>query len=139
MKKLGLFVLLCTALVWIQSCEKDEISSSADEFIAPELPPQESFIMPMPFADYDKVDTSEIVSGDLGFRSGPATYQHWFYAGFSLVGWNLVVGTQMALPVASFAAAFNVNPEHLGNGVYAWSYDVEVGNVTYSALLNRRV
>ena len=135
MKKFGLLLLLVGGMLWVQSCEQDASEDNTPQ-TAPELPPQESFLMPMPFAEYDQIDTSGFVSdGELQPRSGPATYRNWFYSGFNLVAWNVAVSLNLALPVASFAEAFNHNPTPLGDGVYAWTYAFDFLDRTYTATL----
>jgi len=129
MKKLNLFFFLLLALSIMQSCQKDENTSPTDE-VAPELPPQATFIMP--FDGYEEVDTTEF-NNEIGNRS--MTYRNWFYAGTNILVWNTLVGINMIVPVASFAESFNHDPVYEGNGIFSWTYSYPVAGVTYEAKL----
>ncbi len=135
MKKLFVLLSLGLAVAFIQSCQKEEIDTPQDN-VAPQLPPAESFIMP--FTGFEDADTSGIISeteGEIKMRNSPATFRNWFYAASNLVVWNVLVVVGSAVPVAAFGEAFNHSPEHIGGGVYEWSYDYPVGNDIYTARL----
>lgn len=112
-----------------QSCEK-EPTVSQDE-IAPPIPPLETFLMD--FKTYEDLDTPG-VNSTIEIRNNP-TYVNWFHAGSNLLFWNTVVSVEMAIPVASFAAAFNHQAVPIGNATFLWTYDVEIFGETYIAAL----
>jgi len=137
MKKLSFAFALLLFFSVFQSCQKDPIENP-DELVAPSLPPAESFIMP--FTGYEDLDTTGLHSnGDLDERGGPTSFRNWFYAGSNLVVWNLIVGVNMAIPVASFLEAFNHDAVYDGQGAFIWSYDFNLGNDTFMANLSARL
>lgn len=137
MKKLSFAFALLLFFSVFQSCQKDPIENP-DELIAPTLPPAESFIMP--FTGYEDLDTTGLHShADLDERGGPTSFRNWFYAGSNLVVWNLIVGVNMAIPVASFLEAFNHDAVYDGQGAFIWSYDFNLGNDTFLASLSARL
>ncbi len=135
MKRLILLLALPLSFALIQSCEKDNVSTT-EETVAPNLPPAETFFMPLAFEDYDEIDTNGVYKAPLPVKSNPATYRHWFYAGSRLLGWNVLVALTTAVPAVSFAEAFNHQAVFAGNGVFIWSYDFQVGNESYVANLS---
>ena len=129
MKKIIFFLSLALSIAVLQSCEKDP---KPEDGLAPQLPPAESFIKP--FTGRKSVDTPGVSSDDLEFR-GP-TYRNSFHAASNVFVWNTVLAVNMAIPVASFLEAFNHNPTYEGNGIFVWSYDVQVAGQTYIASLS---
>lgn len=134
MKKLNLFFVFILALVFMQSCTKDNTTTPNENRDAPTLPPLESFVMP--FEGYEDIDTTGLMEKN-GNRS--VTYRNWFYAGTNLLVWQVAIGTNMLVPVASFGEAFNHDAEYLGNGLFAWNYNVDVGLDRYNATLTARL
>ena len=132
MKKSNLFFILLVSIFVMQSCEKEPIVPNPNEEVAPSLPPQKSMIMP--FTVFEEADTTGIAEADMGGNPNN-TYRNWFHAGANLLVWNGVLALNMAIPVASFVEAFNHNPTYAGNGIFEWTYDVEVAGATYIATL----
>ncbi len=115
MKKLnhviGMFFL---AIVLISGCEKEKKST------APQLPPLTSFALPVENFTAAKSD-------------GP--YAN-FLAAVAVTGyWNNVLATYLAVPVASYAEAFNHDAVRLDNNTYEWTYEVTVNDTVYTANL----
>jgi len=128
MKSIKLISLLLLSIFLMQSCTNDDSFNSGKEndTVAPELPPMQSFIMP--FTGFEDADTTGIIEQSNNRSVG--TYRNWFYAATNLVIWHTAVTVNMALPLASFAEAFNHDPVYAGNGIWKWSYDVnDNGNV----------
>lgn len=137
MKKLSFAFALLLFFSVFQSCQKDPVQNP-DELIAPSLPPAESFIIP--FTGYEDLDTTGLHSNTgLDERGGPTSFRNWFYAGSNLVVWNIIVGVNMAIPVASFLEAFNHDAVYDGQGSFIWAYDFTLGNDTFLASLSARL
>lgn len=137
MKKLVFAFALLLSFSVFQSCQKDSIENP-EEQVAPTLPPAESFIMP--FTGYEDIDTTGLIhNGELDERGGPTSFRNWFYAGSNIVVWNVILGVNMAIPVASFMEAFNHDAVYDGQGAFVWSYDFNLGNDTFLAELSARL
>lgn len=133
MKKFFFLASLLLSISIFQSCEKDANNNPKEE-VAPTLPPQETFIMP--FAGYEDIDTTGLTSPvAIDERSGPTGFRNWFHAGSNVLVWNVILGVNMAIPVASFAEAFNHDPAYIGDGVFLWTYNFNLGGQTFIANL----
>lgn len=105
------------------------MSSCNKEGDAPTLPPSEGFAMDMSFND-----------GDTAAAQKTSGYANWGYSATGVVFWNAVLTIQLAVPVASYAAAFDATPSYdRGEEKWIWSYDVKVGLVTYTCDLKGAV
>ena len=134
MKKLSFLILLALGITFMQSCQKDDINGNDQE--APKIPSQETFIMPFDGFD-EEIDT--LMGSNTNPNSRSATFKNWFFAGTNVFAWNTAVVLTTAIPVASFAEAFNHDPVHIGSGVYAWSYDFPVAGVKHTAKLTGEI
>lgn len=133
MKKMRFLLLLLTVVTLFVSCEKEPVDTPNDA-TAPQLPPEESFIMP--FTGFENADTTGFKGKDsFEEKSGPS-YGNWFIAASNVVVWNTVIGLSTAVPVASFREAFNHQPTYAGQGVFVWAYDFKVAGKTYIAKLS---
>ncbi|MEZ5038420.1 MAG: hypothetical protein R2828_00950 [Saprospiraceae bacterium] len=133
MKKFFFLVGLLLCISIFQSCEKDTNNKPTEE-VAPTLPLQETFVMP--FTGYEDIDTTGLTSTiTIDERSGPTGFRNWFYAGSNVLVWNVILGVNMAIPVASFAEAFNHDPAYIGDGVFLWTYNFNLGGETFIASL----
>ncbi len=124
MKSINVIFLLLLSIFLMQSCTPEELNAGGGkEEIqeAPELPEMSDFIMP--FTGFTEADTNRVVSTMSNSRS-LKTYKNWFYAATNLVVFQVAIATHMAIPVATFAEAFNHTPTHIGNGVFQWKYTV---------------
>ena len=99
---------------------------------APSLPPASSFIMPN--TAYAEMDSTGMTA-DPDSRYTP-TFGNWWHAGTSVLVYNTALVLTMAIPVTSFAEAFNHAPKHVGQGVYVWEYSFNDGNKVYTAELS---
>lgn len=105
----------------IYSCNKEET--------APEIPPLETMII-----DFGHLSTSN-KSALLNGSENTLTNVNWLYAATTVGVWNTLVGVTLAVPVASFKAAFNQVPVKTGDGTWQWSYSVGGFTSQYSARL----
>ena len=100
--------------VIILACEKEKKSS------APELPPLSSF---------------SIQVGDFSAQKSAGSYANFLTAVVATGYWNSVLTAYLAVPVASYAEAFNHPAQRLDNNTWEWSYQVVVQDTTYTANL----
>lgn len=134
MKHYAFLLALLIGISFLTSCEKDPVAPGGDE-VAPQLPPQESFIMP--FTGFEDADTTGFKTNKSPEdKSGPTSYRNWFVAASSVAIWNTVVGLTTGVPVASFKEAFNHQATYAGEGVFVWAYDFKVAGKTYIASLS---
>jgi hypothetical protein len=109
-----LSAILMASTLLISGCEKDKKSS------APELPPLSSFSLQV-----DAFTTTK----------STGSYSNFLTAAFATGYWNTVLTAYLAVPVASYAEAFNHPAERVDNNIYKWSYQVIVHDTTYTANL----
>ena len=125
MKKLNVALVLLLSIFLMQSCQKDDLTTSVDPQAqkAPNLPKEESFIMPFSaFEEFSEEDDSRTTS-------------NWLYSASNVVIWNLVLTQQLIIPVASFYESFNHSAVYQGNGVWLWAYEIPDNNGNYNAEL----
>lgn len=117
--------LIITAVVILTAaCAKDNQSSQFDQ--APNLPIVESMVMP--FGILNELDTTKLT--EEGQVENRASFKNWTYAAVHLYVWNTIVISELAIPVATLAEAFNHDPQVDGE-YYVWSYDIEDNNAHY--------
>ncbi len=117
MKKFSFIFAIATFLLLSisqTSCVKQE------DPIAPQLPPEESFIMN--FNGFEDTDTTK-------------SFTNWFFAATNVVYWNIAINVTFAVPVASFREAFNHEAIFQGDNTWKWIYSVTVDGITYTAEL----
>lgn len=118
---LGIFV---SSTLLFTSC--DESTPVADPGEAPQIPPVSSFLM-----NFDFVNAN---SGRV------ATSNNWTYAALNVGFWNLALTTTFAVPVASFAEAFNHEPTFDASlPGWVWQYDYAHDGGQYLARLEAQV
>ena len=130
MTNLILLFALALSVSMFTSCVEENIDPTDKGEVAPTLPPVSS--MMIPFGEFEDADTTGLTGGADDRVGG---YYHWFYAASNLVIWHTGLTLHMAIPVASFAEAFNHDPEYLGQGVWAWEYDVNIHGDIFTATL----
>lgn len=104
-------------LVVLSGCKKDEDDNeTADK---PTLPPQKTFAM-----DYSEFtgQTGGIIEGSLSAEDVQGSLNR-AAAGVYVGVWNLVLTGTLALPVASYAEAFNHEAIYEGDGTWVWRYN----------------
>jgi len=117
--------LFFTSLI-IFSCDKNDSDNDA-----PQLPPEESFIID--FSDFN--DNSDTLKSSKSALS----YQHWGTAFLKTGAWNLIIAVTGAVPVAAFRESFRHKAVYEGENTWAWSYDYTIGSATYSARLTGKI
>ena len=134
MKKISYLFVLLLGVTLIQSCVKDPVMND-DPGIAPELPLMETFVMP--FQGFESADTANI-NRNVDKARNFASHYNWFFSVSNIVIWNTYMSLHMAIPVLSFAEAFNHDPTYQGNGIWLWAYSVEDNGETYHAELSAK-
>ncbi len=118
----------------------------------PTIPPLETFLIP--FDEFTSGSSTSTVPGDSGYQTQFVSctifdgnqfpiyeaafgdQSNWNYAAFDVGFWSAVVVVGLAVPVASFVAAFENIPLQQPDGSWIWSYAVRVGGTVYSAELH---
>lgn len=117
--------LLVTATVF-NSCKKD----NGDP---PVLPPAGSMV----------IDFSNFASGKKSVQETISVTgtenSNWEYSAVVVGFWNLILATQLAVPVASFSVAVDQTPVFIGDKTWQWSYSVPVAAITYKARLTGQI
>lgn len=113
-------VLLAVMLILaVNSCKNDD----KDEL--PELPPLESFLMDFSFFDDGIPQDKKTVM----------SYTNFGYSVINIGLFSLATVTNMAIPAAAYAEAFNHEAIYLGDNSWEWSYSVTINQATYSIKL----
>jgi hypothetical protein len=111
-------VLMLVILLPMTGCKKE------DHGTPPPLPPQSSFAMD--FSDFTDQQKEQLAN---------ETYINRAVAVLHVAFWNTVVFVHMAVPVATFKEAFNQQPQPQDDGSWLWSFNVNVGQTTFTAKL----
>ena len=125
--RLGIIFLLFLTL----SCKDDEVSNPSEE--PPDIPPLSSFKM-----DFNQFPLTSVLLKNAGHNSlsNIQAKENWGWATFNVVFWQTYVNVGMIIPVASFAASLNNDPERMEDGRWLWTYDFNpLGGVKYTAKL----
>ncbi|MBK7174720.1 MAG: hypothetical protein IPH84_16155 [Bacteroidales bacterium] len=120
---LAILFAMTLGILSTTGCKKDE-----DPPTTPAIPPQAGFVMN--FNDFSS-------AGDtLKSTAQTDTYLNWGYSYLNVAIWNSVLTVGLAIPVASFAEAFNHEAiYHPDNNNWTWSYNFNVGFTAYEAEL----
>ena len=68
-------------------------------------------------------------------KSASTVKTNWIYSAASVGTWNLIIGTTLAIPVASFKAAFAQEPTQINDLTWQWEYSVDGFTSQYTARL----
>ena len=116
MKQFKIIILLSLfVFVSLQSCKKDN-------GIAPEVPPQASFVPD--FTDFQN---------DKAFAD--STYVNWTHSAVNVLVWNTIIVVGLAVPVASYIEAFNHEAVYQSDNTWLWEYSFDVGSSSFTARL----
>jgi len=99
----------------------------------PDIPPMGTFV----------IDFGDFQGGGGGANSARVAQSipggDWLFAAANVGIWNTILTITLAVPVAAFVESFNHEPTLQNDGSWAWSYDVLVGVMLYSARLEGRI
>lgn len=128
---LALAVAPTMALPWPTGCTGP--TTPDPDNMPPEIPPMGTFV----------IDFGDFQGGGGGADSARIAQSipggDWLFAAANVGVWNTVLTVTLAVPVAAFVESFNHEPTLQNDGSWAWSYDVLVGVVLYSARLEGRI
>ncbi len=119
------FFVFTSYMLALAGCGSEEVPGILAE--PPDIPPTSTFLM-----DFDDFQGAETLQ--LG-----AARQNWTYAALNVLVWNVVLTVAMAIPTASFIAAFGHPPVLHTDGTWVWSYNFYVNEVLHLAELHGRV
>ena len=117
------------------ACSNDPTSTPQNE--PPTLPPLSSIVMD--FSGFSSQASLRIQEDPDLSRMETEGYGNWGFAFLNVAIWNTVLEVTLAVPVASFAEAFNHIPVQQADGTWLWSYSFNVVEVTYHAQLSGTV
>lgn len=115
------FIAIIISALLLFSCGKDDNTGGING-TAPILPPIETMI----------IDFGEMTKTT---KSTHTPESSWYYSAFSVVKWNMIIGTTSAVPVACFKAAANQTPTQINDITWQWEYSINFENSTYNARL----
>ena len=118
-----LYPVLLGVLIFF-SCNKEDSSK------APVIPPFETMVI-----DFGEMTASSAKSETVEGQTEILTKTNWAYSAISVGFWNVMIGTTLAVPVASFHAASNKMPVQLDDHTWQWSYSVDGFTSQYTARL----
>ena len=118
--------LLAFLLIFQLSCDNSDDSGSESQAL--ELPPFET--MAFDFETFTDNPQSGKATVEKGAPNG-----NWVFSRLVVGVWNTAVFTTLAVPVASFQAAFAHDPEVIGDLAWQWTYSVDGFTSEYTARL----
>ena len=131
MYKLRFLIILITLGIFLSSCTKEDI--------APELPPQGSFVLEIDDIWKDQVPEPAAMSPGMpeSMKALSALLGAFFvYAAASIFWWNTVLTAHLFIPSAAFLESFNHEAVwDRPSGTWNWTYDVDLPLATFSANL----
>lgn len=128
MKKALSISLICLLLssIILPGCKKDKGDP-------PVLPPAESM----------KIDFSNFNSQTKSAQSFPdfkgTENSSWEFAALAAATWQVIIGTTLYVPVASFQLAIDKTPTYVSEKNWQWSYSATVAGVVYKARLTGQI
>lgn len=123
-------VLVAFLLVFLVACDNSDDGSSESQAL--ELPPFETMAY-----DFESF-TEDPLSGKSDINK-LAPNGNWVFSRLVVGVWNTALFTSLAVPVASFQAAFADNPEVVGDLKWEWSYSVDGFTSEYTARLTGEI
>lgn len=122
-RTISVFVL--AALLLATGCQE---STGPNQENPPELPPEGTFVMN--FADFDTTSANPAVLQKTQVGT------NWLYSAINVGVWNTILTIGMAVPVASFVAAFDrSDPVQQDDGSWIWSYNFNALGARHTAKL----
>ena len=129
-----LFAVLVFGTIF-QSCQKESIEETITRE-APALPSMQSFVMPLD--GFENTDSLPANDGTVDSRTITAK-TNFAFAGLNVLVWNSVLTATMAIPVASFAEAFNHEGVLVGTNTFEWRYNFRALGKIHTATLTAEV
>ncbi|WP_297761565.1 hypothetical protein [uncultured Muriicola sp.] len=122
-------LMLTLIMIFATSCEKStEIN---EQGTSPELPPFESMAFDFEaFEDNGNSGKSTTLVYDNKAPNG-----NWVFSRIVVGVWSSALYTTLAVPVASFQAAFSQTPEKISDDTWEWTYSVDGFASQYTARL----
>ena len=102
--------------------------------LPPDIPPMGTFVI-----DFDDFQGDGGGGGESARIAQSIPGGDWLFAAANVGIWNTILTVTLAVPVAAFVESFNHEPTLQSDGSWAWSYDVLVGVMLYSARLEARI
>ena len=129
-KYISIALIVFFALYLGSGCKKDKGNP-------PVLPPVESMLID--FSNFESGKKSDpAINSTKGIENSS-----WEFSAFVAGFWNVILGLNLAVPVATFDRATDNTPAYLDNKTWQWSYDVPVTisqvSVTYKARLTGQI
>ncbi len=122
-------LMLTLIMIFATSCEKStEIN---EQGTSPELPPLES--MAIDFEAFEDNGTSGKATTLVYDNKAPNG--NWVFSRIVVGVWSSALYTTLAVPVASFQAAFTQTPEKISEDTWQWTYSVGGFTSEYTARL----
>ena len=121
---ISLAIVLMAGLFW--GCKK------TDNQVAPILPPAGS--MSIDFSNFTATQKSASIENQAN-AIAVVNKNNIFVASSIANVWNLILGLNLVMPVASFNLAVKSTPTFLGENKWEWKYDFKVADATYKARL----
>lgn len=112
-----LIAILLSSMLFF-SCEEGNDTGRA----APIIPPVETMV----------IDFTQITDDS---KSATTAKTNWIYSATSVGIWNLMISTTLAIPVASFKAAFGQEPTQINDLTWQWEYSFDGFTSQYAARL----
>jgi hypothetical protein len=127
MKRLLLIALMFSfsAFIYI-SCKKDKGDP-------PILPPYES--MAIDFSNF----TSQKRSAGVNEEVKGTESSTWQFAAAVAGVWNTLISSSIAVPLAAYDSASNVNPGYVSENLWQWTYDFTFEGVPYKSKLSGQI
>jgi hypothetical protein len=128
-KLFSIFVLTALMTTLFLSCVKKKDS-------APALPPAAT--MSIDFSNFASATKSGVSNKE--FKNVTAgNNSNWFLASTVAGVWNLILGINLVVPVASFKVAVDQTPVYLDNKKWQWSYSFNAVGATYKARMTGEI
>ena len=122
-------------LLTLAGCGSDDVAGTGPEQL--EIPPVSTFVMD--FGDFMESTTlAQTHAGTPEVGLGSAK-QNWSYAALNVLVWNTVLTVGLAVPAASFIAAFGHEPVFRTDGTWIWLYNFYANDLIHLAELHGRV
>ncbi len=122
-------LMLTLIMIFATSCEKS--TDINEQGTSPELPPFES--LAVDFGAFE--DNSNSGKTTTLVYDNKAPNGNWVFSRIVVGVWSSALYTTLAVPVASFQAAFSQTPEKISDDTWEWTYSVSGFTSQYTASL----